>query len=176
MINTILSQLSGGDLRSIGKTNQVVKLVLADKTLFDDLFAGLLLDNPVIRMRAADVVEKITKINPEWLGPYKSIILHNLILIENKEVRWHLAQIIPRLKLTKTERAKTSQILLEWLRNKKESKIVRVMAMQALAEMAIRDPRLKQTTKKELQYISLSEAPSLKSRSRILLTKLELNN
>jgi hypothetical protein len=171
-MNQLLSQLSGGDLRSIGKTNQVVKRVLADKILFDDLFAGLLQDNPVIRMRVADAVEKITKINPEWLGPYKLIILKKLVLIENKEIRWHMAQIIPRLKLTKAERVRVSKILFEWLLNKKESKIVRVMALQSLADISANDNQLRKTLIEELREIGKSEAPSLKSRSKKILKQL----
>jgi hypothetical protein len=174
-MNQILSQLSGGDLRSVGKVGRVVKSVLADKTLFDDVFTGLLQDNPVIRMRAADAVEKITKIYPEWLGPYKSIILKKLVLIEDKEIRWHIAQIVPRPKLSKNERMKISQILFEWLKNKKESKIVRVMAMQALADLSVNDIPLRNSLKSELRETGKSEAPSLISRSKKIFRQLEEN-
>jgi hypothetical protein len=171
-MNNILSQLSGGDLRSIDKTNQVVKQVLSDKSLFDDLFTGLLQDNPVIRMRAADAVEKITKIHPEWLEPYKQKIIMELTLIESKEIRWHIAQLVPRLSLTKPQRTKVARILLGWLHNEKESKIVRVMAMQALADIPTDDIQLRKSIMSEIHKMSKSKTPSLKSRSKKILKQL----
>ena len=56
----ILEKLKGGDRRSIGRANEVVADVLRDPTLFDALFNGMLNDDPIVRMRSADAVEKIT--------------------------------------------------------------------------------------------------------------------
>ncbi|MEK7785160.1 MAG: hypothetical protein AAB658_07015, partial [Chloroflexota bacterium] len=60
MGSAILKKLEGGDLRSIGRSEEVAADVLADPALFGELFDGMLDDNPLIRMRAADAVEKIT--------------------------------------------------------------------------------------------------------------------
>jgi hypothetical protein len=61
----ILRKLEGGDRRSIGRSSEVVTDVLADPRLFGALFAGLSVDDPVVRARAADAVEKISVIHPE---------------------------------------------------------------------------------------------------------------
>lgn len=63
--------LSGGDRRSIGAANQVVPMVLAEPALVAQVFAGFTSDDPVVRMRCADVAEKVTAQQPELLQPYK---------------------------------------------------------------------------------------------------------
>ena len=50
----ILDKLSGGDRRSIGRVDEVVADVLRDPSLFERVFDGMLSDDPIIRMRAAD--------------------------------------------------------------------------------------------------------------------------
>jgi hypothetical protein len=62
----VLQKLAGGDRRSIGKV-EVVTDVLNDPALFDALFDGMLCDDPITRMRAADAIEKITAERPEYL-------------------------------------------------------------------------------------------------------------
>jgi len=71
-----------------GRSNEVVAEVLARPELFGALFAGLSANDPVVRARAADAVEKISVIRPEYLRPYKAILAGTLARCEQKEVRW----------------------------------------------------------------------------------------
>lgn len=71
----ILDKLSGGDRRSIGRVDEVVADVLRDPSLFERVFDGMLSDDPIIRMRAADAVEKITAQHPEYLQHYKEKLI-----------------------------------------------------------------------------------------------------
>ena len=48
-------------------------------------------------MRAADAIEKITMRHPEYLQPYKTQLIEQLALIDQKEVRWHVAQMVSRV-------------------------------------------------------------------------------
>jgi hypothetical protein len=52
--SSLLRKLEGGDRRSIGRSDEVVAEVLGQPTLFGALFAGLSVENPVVRARAAD--------------------------------------------------------------------------------------------------------------------------
>ena len=97
----LLKSLSGGDLRSIGASNQVVTEVLAQPDLISVLFNGVESSDPVIRMRCADVIEKVSAMHPELLLPFKNTILQRLTKVQQQEVRWHVAAILPRLPLTK---------------------------------------------------------------------------
>ena len=75
----ILEKLKGGDRRSIGRVEEVVQDVLSDPSLFRALFKGLSSGDPVIRMRSADAVEKITATHPDYLQPYKAEIMGGCI-------------------------------------------------------------------------------------------------
>jgi len=83
----VLKKLEGGDRRSIGRVNEVVADVLNDPTLFEVVFYGMLSDDPIIRMRSADAVEKITARHPEYLQPYKTKLIQQVAKIDQEEVR-----------------------------------------------------------------------------------------
>ena len=128
-----VAKLSGGDRRSIGRSNEVVADVLADPSLFDLIFDAIASDDPLIGMRAADAVEKITARRPELLRPHKHRLLTELAFIPQQQVRWHVAQMLPRLSLSPLERRQAAEILESYLDD--ESSIVRTCAMEALADL-----------------------------------------
>jgi len=169
-VEHILDKLAGGDRRSIGRVNEVIADVLADPTLFDTLFHGMLEDDPVVRMRAADAAEKITAERPEYLRPYKKKLLEQVARVDQQEVRWHVAQMLPRLEWSDEERAAVVQILLGYLDD--ESKIVKTFAMQALADFAERDASLRPRVIQLLEELVETGSPAMKSRGRKLLKRL----
>jgi hypothetical protein len=128
-MHPLLKKLQGGDRRSIGKVDEVVDQVLGSAVLFEELVDGLLVDDPIIRMRSADAVEKITIVKPEWLTPHKKILIRLAGDSNQQEVRWHMAQILPRLRLNPAERKTIVEILYAYLDDK--SKIVVTFALQA---------------------------------------------
>ncbi|MBL7183863.1 MAG: hypothetical protein ISS50_05375 [Anaerolineae bacterium] len=170
MVNDILKKLAGGDRRSIGRVSEVVADVLNDPTLFEVVFCAMLSDDPVIRMRSADAVEKITASHPEYLQPHKTKLIQQVAKIEQQEVRWHVAQMIPRLELSEEERAVVVEILLNYLNDK--SKIVKTFSMQALADLAEQDASLRSQVIPLLEELTRTGSPAMKSRGRKLLESL----
>ena len=110
-MNKIINKLEGGDLRSIGNVPEVVDMVLANPELFRTVLQGMMHPDPGVRMRSSDAVEKITRSNPEHLQRHKAFLLNDVIGQTQQEVRWHLAQVIPRLELTDLERTQAAKIL-----------------------------------------------------------------
>lgn len=170
MTADILKKLSGGDRRSIGRVNEVVADVLDDPTLFGVVFHGMLSDDPIVRMRSADAVEKITARHPEYLRPHKTKLIQRVAKIEQQEVRWHVAQMVPRLELSQEERAVVVEILLDYLND--QSKIVKTFSMQALADLAEQDASLRSRVIPLLEELARTGSPAMKSRGRKLLEKL----
>lgn len=167
----LLSKLAGGDRRSIGRSHEVVAEVLADPSLFDAVFQGMLAPDPLLRMRAADAVEKITITRPEHLRPYKQALTEKIANVDQKEVRWHFARMCPRLPLTAKERRQVAETLTGYLHD--HSKIVKTFAMQALADLAARDAGLLQMALTHLKELTLTGSPAMRNRGRKLLSKLE---
>lgn len=167
----LLSKLAGGDRRSIGNANKVVRQVLRQPELIEVLLDGLLSADPIIRMRSADVVEKATSKHPDYLQPYKGKLIHQIAKIDQQEVRWHVAQMLPRLKLSQREREAVFSILVEYLDD--NSKIVKTFSMQALADLARDDEDLRKKVTTILQDLILTGSPAMKSRGKKLIKELQ---
>jgi hypothetical protein len=169
-MHPLLSKLSGGDRRSIGKADEVVGEVIENPALLRVVFEGMLLDDPVVRMRCADVAEKITAKHPDYLQPYKEMLIQQLSGIEQQEVRWHVAQMLPRLNLNVDERTHVFSILAGFLNDK--SKIVRTFSLQSMADLAEDEKHLRKQLIPILKESINNGSPSMKSRARRLLEKL----
>ena len=169
-MHPILRKLEGGDRRSIGRSNETVAEVLDDPGLFGAVFAGMLADDPLVRMRCADAVEKITARHPEYLHPHKTRLIREVARISQKEVRWHVAQMFSRLELTRAERRQVLAVLSDYLNDR--SSIVRTFAMQSLADMAEHDRTLLPQILPHLKELTLTGTPAMRSRGKKLLAKL----
>jgi hypothetical protein len=169
----ILRQLESGNRRSIGSANKIVAAVLEDPSLLSDLFHGMLGDDPIVRMRAADVAEKVTAEQSAYLQPFKTELIYQVARSEQKEVRWHVAQMLPRLELDANERQVVVEILLGYIDD--ESKIVKTFSMQALADLAQADQDLEPQVLPLLERLAETGSPAMRSRGKRLLGDLELS-
>ena len=170
-INSILELLAGGDRRSIGRSDEVVQLVLQQPGKFAELFQGFYIDDPVIRMRTADAIEKITAVNPQLLFPYKQAILDMVDQISQIEVQWHLTQIIPRLPLDQKEIGKSYSSIEKYLES--SSAIVRAFSLQCLFDLSKKDPGYINVTKKHLETELQNPSKAIQSRCRNLLKEIK---
>ena len=169
---TIYDLLTGNDLRSIGKSNEVVQLVTSDPVLFDEVFDGIFHEDKVVRARCADAIEKVVLKFPAMIQKKKSVILKNLNKFEQKEVVWHIALMIGYLKLTPKELVKAFNVLHKWL-NASNSIIVKVACMQSLATHAMKNKKLLKSVRDEIEKQMLTGAPAIKARGRHLLADFD---
>ena len=167
----VLDKLKGGDRRSIGRADEVVCDIQKDQSLFKEVFKGLYHDDPVVRMRSADVAEKVTKKNPELLTGFEKAIIEELSQIEQQEVCWHIALILPRLSYSRSQEKEIFETLKRYLFHK--SKIVNVNAMEALTMLALKNNSMKQGVKNIIKSKVASGSPALKARGRKLLKRLD---
>src|ERR1700751_1189179 len=169
-MHTILTKLSGGDRRSIGRSNEIVEEILKRPSLFRYLFEGMASGDAIVRMRAADVAEKVTARQPDLLQPHKKKLFTIAGSSDQQEVRWHAAMMIPRLKLTAKERAVAVDILFDYLRD--HSSIVKTFAMDGLAKLADANPSLRAKVVPLLEELSEIGTPAMRARGRKLLQHL----
>ena len=169
-MTNILSRLQGGDRRSIGKVNEVVTAVQKKPDLIKDLVDGLFDDDPVVRMRAADAMEKISGDNRHVLQPFKTRLIRLAQQTKQQELRWHLAQMIPRLRLTLKETATVTDIFFDYLKD--NSKIVVTFAMQALSDLAIKDGTISTRVIRAIEELTRIGSPAIQSRGKKLLIQL----
>lgn len=121
----------------------------------------------MIRMRAADGAEKVSAKRPELLRLHKSELLGLLAETTQIELRWHLAALIPRLRLNVRERRRAIADLQRYLDDR--SSIVRTFALQALFDLAQNDSASAETVKQLLEEALRSGTAAMKARARRLL-------
>jgi len=169
--NKLTDWLEGTDRRSIGRANDVAALILRERQRFPELIGCLWSDDPILRMRAADAIEKISSQEPGLLEPYKTELLGLLSEAEQKELRWHLALMIPRLPLTKNERQRAAEGLRRYLED--TSSIVKTFALQGLTELADADRSLLPEIREILEAAERAGTPAMRARARKLLKTLK---
>jgi hypothetical protein len=170
-MHPLVAKLQGTDRRSIGRSEEVVGDVLADPGQFRLVFDAMLVADPVVRMRAADAVEKITRRRAGLLQGLEDRVLTEVATIDQQEVRWHVAQLLPRLALTPPQQAQAITILRGFLDD--DSRIVRTFAMQALADLAEHDEQVRRWLRALLAELTHTDTPTMRSRGRKLLARLE---
>ena len=167
---SILKHLAGGDRRSIGRSNEIAEEVLKRPVRIGELFSGLSHFDAVVRMRAADALEKVSVRRPELLQPYRLKLLAIAGSSEQQEVRWHAALMIPRLKLTVKDRAVAVDILFDYLRDR--SSIVKTCAMRGLANLVCLEHSLAARILPRLEELTQTGTPAMRAQGRKLLQEL----
>lgn len=169
-LQTIAAMMEGTDRRSIGRSDEVAQLVLKEPRRFRELIKCLWHESPIVRMRAADATEKVSAKMPRLLDRHKPELLGLLAETEQIELRWHLAQMVPRLRLTAPERRRAAAALQSYLEDR--SSIVKTFALQALADLARDDAVLRRKVHLLLDDALRTGTPAMKARSRNLLKGL----
>ena len=170
-MTSILSKLKGGDRRSIGNVSAVVASVSKNPSLFKDLISGLFDPDPIVRMRAADAMEKLSADDPQLLRPFKSKLVGLAQQTHQQELRWHLAQMIPRLDLTPQETNTVTDIFVDYLTD--DSKIVVTFAMQALSDLATKRGSVSTRVLGAIEKLTQTGSPAIQARGKKLLPKLK---
>jgi len=171
-MSEILLKLKGGDLRSIGRAEEVVADILQNPALFGEVFEGMLNDDPLVRMRSADALEKVSSKHLEYLQPFKNRLINEVSQIKQQEVRWHVAQMFSYLEVSRVERDEMVKVLLSYLDTDK-SKIVKVFSMQTLADLAEKDELIRPKVVRKIEEILETGSPAIVSRAKKLLPGLK---
>ena len=163
--------LNSGDLRGLDGVEMVVKMI-DSQAEFDILFTCLRSKNRLIVMRAADAIEKITRKRPQYLEKHKVDILQFCSIVQNKELKWHLAQLVTRIMMDNAEFRYVCSILEQWALDPNESKICRVNALQSLFELYSIHRKNPENLIKLMSKLEDEDIPSLNARIRHLKNKL----
>lgn len=116
--NQMFNWLSGGDIRSDGYSTEVASLVLKNEQLYAELLANIMVEDDVVRGRAADALEKIARSRPDLL--VEDLDLFTKIGRDDAVpmVRWHIAMILGHLALYEQHVGQLTQALLDYLQDK----------------------------------------------------------
>lgn len=134
--------LGGGNPRSLGKTDEIVKLVLQKPATLPELFECLFASDEIVRMRAGDALEKVCRERPEWFEPFIDRLLDEIALIDQPSVQWHLVQMLGEVELSTAQKSKAVAILKRNLEHATDW-IVLNYSLEVCAQFARQDAALR---------------------------------
>jgi hypothetical protein len=168
---TIRKMLEPGGRLDPGRVCEVVELLNRRPSKLEPLVECLWHEDLAIVNRAADALERVTRDRPEQAQQWKGPLLGLLAEVSEKKVRWNLALVIPRLKLTVPECRRAAGLLRSYLDD--TSSIVKTSALHGLADLTRQDRELLPQVVDLLRVAERSGTPAMRARSRILLKKIE---
>jgi hypothetical protein len=105
------------------------------------------------------------------LKPFQKELLREAAGSAQQEVRWHMAQMLPRLPLTRRQIPDVFSLLRSYLRDR--SVIVQVCALQAMFELSLKGPSLHGPVRELVEASCRTGAPAMRARGRKLLTLIK---
>lgn len=171
MHNRLYDLLNEGDKRTVKNVDEAVQLLVSSPSMIVDLLEIIQSEPEAVSMRAADCLEKYSRRNTQQLEEHADTLMHILEKVSQKEVRWHLAQILPRLKLSAGHFNIASKIWLHDYYNSSSS-IVRTESLQALFNIRNDYPLISSELKVALVYGLDSKFPAVKARASLLFRDL----
>jgi transcription elongation factor GreA-like protein len=171
--NPFANMLTGGHPNSLGRTVEVVELVLADPAQLEQLYQCYFDADEVVRLRTSNAVKRLWRQHPEWLVPYLDRFLTEVAQIDQPSARWTLAQMVDELDdhLSEAQQAQAVEVLK---RNLAESDdwIVISNTLQTLAKWAGQDADLRDWLRPQLMHFTTDPRKSVKGRAHKLLNAL----
>ena len=152
MINAFEDMLTGGHPNSLGRTVEVVNVILKDKSKLEDLYQCYFSEDEIVRMRVSNAFKRVCKEKPRWVIEYADRFISEISKIDQPSAQWTFAQLMMLLdtKLSAVQRKKVIKILQKNLETS-DDWIVLNFTMEALTKYARGDadirtwllPRLK---------------------------------
>lgn len=165
--------LKGGHHNSLGRTGEVVGIVLGDSTRLKELFATMAGPDELVRMRVGDALEKVCREQPGWFVAHIDHLLSDLGQIEQPSVQWHVAQMLQHLRSELSDdQAQHATKLLQRNLSTSTDWIVLNVTMDVLTEWATRDTKLADWLVPELGRLRMDARTSVAKRASMRLGDL----
>ncbi|MEL6656113.1 MAG: hypothetical protein AAFY48_05025 [Bacteroidota bacterium] len=167
------SMLTGGHPNSLGRTVEVVDIILADHNAFAELFNCYFSEDEVVRLRVSNAMKRICKAAPQLLVPYLDRFLTEIAVIDQASTQWTLAQLFLQLEdhMTADQKVSAKEIMCRNL-EQHDDWIVLNQSMQTLAEWSTKDEALKQWLLPQLERLRTDPRKSVNKRATKLLKSL----
>lgn len=165
--------LRGGHPNSLGRTGEVVGIVLGDRTRLQELFATMADPDELVRMRVGDALEKVCREQPGWFVGHIDRLLSDLGQIAQPSVQWHVAQMLQHLRSNLSDdQVQQATELLQRNLSSSTDWIVLNVTMDVLTEWATGDTQLAGWLVPELERLRMDARRSVAKRASMRLDDL----
>jgi hypothetical protein len=162
--------LCGGDRRSIAGSNRVRVLIERDPALVIELAALTADEDWLVAQRALDLLEKLARDHVDWIEPHKKIFIGPLATSDKWEIRLQVVRALPLFRWNRAQERRVEAILLENVSFPQT--FVRAWALDGLATLAERRPRLMPIVRRHLHDFERSPSKALQARARQIRARL----
>lgn len=147
--------LTGGHPNSLGRTVEVVELIMQDKSLLEELFQCYKSEDEVVRLRTSNAFKRVAKAHREWVVPYLDRFLNEISELYQASAQWTLAQLFLMMTkdMSETQMTRAKDVLQRNLANHTDW-IVLAQTMETLGKWSKKDPTLKEWLLPHLERLS----------------------
>ena len=158
--------LAGGHPNSLGRTIEVVELVLSEPKRFDELFRCYESEDEVVRLRTSNAMKRVEAERHDLLVPYVDRFIEQIGALDQASAQWTLAQLFDRLSsdMNDGQRKAATDIMKRNLKSH-DDWIVLNATMETLSKWASKDGALANWLKPHLDRLSADSRKSVASRA-----------
>lgn len=164
--------LTGGHPNSLGRTLEVVEIVLGDRNRHRDLYNCYFSDDEVVRLRVSNAMKRVTIEHPDWTMDFMDGLQGEIAAIDQASTQWTLALIfnMTRHLMSSAQLFRALEIMKSNLANHRDW-IVLNNSMEVLFEWSKDDPELQTWLKPHLERLTGDSRNSVVRRATKLLAR-----
>ena len=161
------SMLTGGHPNSLGRTEEVVELVLADKKLLKSLFDCYKSDDEVVRLRVSSAFKRIFRAKQDWFPAYIDRFQALIPKLRQPSAQWTLAQLHLELRdLLSAEQKRTAISITKHQLEDDDDWIVLIQSINLLEHWAATDKRLRTWLTKRVSQMTGDRRKTVSKRAK----------
>jgi len=165
--------LTGGHPNSLGRTMEVVDIVLADRAKLADLYQCYFSTDEVVRLRVSSVMKRVTIAHPDWTMDFMDGLQSDIAAIDQASTQWTLALLFDLTKdFQSEEQLARSLEIMKCNLKEHDDWIVLNNSMQVLFDWSRGDPAVAKWLKPQLERLQGETRKSIAGRAQKLLSKL----
>lgn len=170
MAEAFESMLTGGHPNSLGRTVEVVDVLLADRTRLAQLYSCYFSSDEVVRLRTSSAMKRVTAERPSWVMEFMDRLQHEVAAIDQASTQWTLAILFGLTKELQTaaQRVRSVQIMQQNLAHH-DDWIVLNTTMQVLHGWSLDDPALAEWLRPHLERLTRDRRKSVAAKATKLL-------
>ncbi len=174
MTESFEEMLTGGHPNSLGRTEEVVDVVLADRRRLEDLYRCYFSEDEVVRLRVSGAMKRVTTAHPEWTMEFMDRLQSEIAAIDQASNQWTLALLFDLTRdLLSEDQAERARAIMKSNLAEHDDWIVLNNSIQVLFDWSADDPPLREWLRPHLERLTGETRKSVARRAGKLLARID---
>ena len=165
--------LSGGHPNSLGRTVEVVDIILGDKGALDALFACYDSPDETVRLRTSSAFKRVFRAHPDWFVDYVDRFHDRIPRLGQPSAEWTLSQIhLDCFDVLSSAQIKTATKIAKSQLEESQDWIVLIQTMYLLRHIVTVTPEERPWFVTQLKRLSQDKRTSVSKKARTFYNEL----